>query len=118
AVKVNHIDLISGCVTGKAVAGTDAYNNATNSSTKVIKTFTCEDWKEENGWYVMSYEVKNVGSDMYFRLRGSNLGFGVANETDSDGNPLVDTLVGTNTSAKAYNDLWFYSNPIFVSTSK
>jgi hypothetical protein len=51
---------------------------------------------------------------MYFRLRGTHHAFGDVNaEIDDKGNPLVDKF-GENTAEKAFNDLWFYSNPIFV----
>ncbi len=54
---------------------------------------------------------------MYFRLRGTHHAFGDANaEIDDKGNPLVDPF-GQNTAEKAFNDLWFYSNPIFVTKS-
>jgi len=56
---------------------------------------------------------------MYFRLRGTNLAPNTLNETDADGNPLADALVTIKTpdipaAERAWNDLWFYSNPIFV----
>ena len=41
-------------------------------------------------------------------------GCGVANETDEECNPLNDELMAPNTAARAYADLWFYSNPVFV----
>ncbi len=74
-----------------------------------------------------------ANKDMYFRLRGTNLAPNTANETDAQGNPLVDeaSYVDTpNPDPKAavktptvhgnlpeivWNDLWFYSNPVFVS---
>jgi hypothetical protein len=55
-----------------------------------------------------------VKDSLYFRLRGSNQGLNVNNETDRAGNPLPDSLMGANTAAKAFADLWFYSNPVFV----
>jgi len=68
--------------------------------------------------------LKDVEGNMYFRLRGTNLPPGYPNETDAAGNPLIDDMVcGTgqaaplcNDSNKAYADLWFYSNPIFLET--
>jgi hypothetical protein len=43
----------------------------------------------------------------------------VPNQTDGEGNPLSDTLegYGKNTAAKSFDDLWFYSNPIFVKSN-
>lgn len=114
AVKVDHIDLISGDVTAKAVPGTPEYNNSTNSTTSVITRFTSKDWDYKNGWYTIKYTVKNISKNQYFRLRGTNMGLNVPNQTDENGNPLKDSLVGTNDPAQAYADLWFYSNPVFV----
>jgi hypothetical protein len=66
--------------------------------------------------------VPSVENDLFFRIRGTNLGYGVhvkdaANKTiygtDASGSPLLNTP-GTNNAAQARKDLWFYSNPIFV----
>ncbi|HEX7714937.1 MAG TPA: hypothetical protein VF531_13065 [Bacillota bacterium] len=118
AVKVDHIDLISGEVGAKELPSSPEYSKDTNETTKVIARFTAKDWKLQNGYYIIKYQIKNVGKNMYYRLRGTNLGLNVTNETDKDGNPLNDDLVGTNDRVKAYKDLWFYSNPIFVSVTK
>lgn len=121
-VKVDHIDLISGVVSGKAKPATEAYDKETNSSTKVLKRFTSKDWKtSRDGYYEMSYPVKVTDKDMYFRLRGTNLGVNVTGET-LNGEPLVDAKSTTEDNEarfkeindRNYNDLWFYSNPIFV----
>lgn len=114
-VKVNHIDLIAGEVTGMIKPGAYNYNYDTNLSTKVVAGFTEKDWKTQFGWNTIRYKIKNVRKNMYFRLRGTNLGFNVKNETDVFGNPLNDKRMGENNAQKAYKDLWFYSNPIFVS---
>jgi hypothetical protein len=37
---------------------------------------------------------------------------------DGQGNPLSDELLAPNTQDKAYADLWFYSNPIFVRVTR
>ncbi|WP_260287890.1 PHP domain-containing protein [Peribacillus aracenensis] len=121
-VKVDHVDLISGEVTGKAVPGTPAYNKATNDTTKVVKRFTSKDWKtDRDGFHTITYKVK-ANKDQYFRLRGTNLGENVSGET-MDGEPLIDkkTEIEDNETRfseinkRNYKDLWFYSNPLFVS---
>lgn len=125
-VAVDHIDLIAGAVTGKVgryladgVTLNPAYDKDTNESTKVIATFTRGDFeKDDDGFLTVTYRLKNVKNAMYFRLRGTNLPPNTPNETDAAGNPLIDDLVGPNTAAKAYADLWFYSNPIFVTVSR
>ena len=130
---VDHVDLIAGKL-GEKIAKTDAaYGVDTVTTTSVIARFDAvgnitdskgiksQKWNDlGNGSKEMTIQVP-LNSNMYFRLRGTNLGLNVANETDGAGNPLPDTLVGgfaTNTRAKAFADLWFYSNPIFVKSSK
>lgn len=118
-VQVNHIDLIAGDVTGKAAPNSPEYTKDTNDSTRVIATFTSKDWEvDKNGWCVIKYNLHKVGKNQYFRLRGTNQGLNVTNETDAQGNPLLDSLMGANDAGKAYKDLWFYSNPVFISVNK
>lgn len=113
-VFLDHIDLIAGQVTGRVAPGSSGYNDATNRTTRVMATFGAGDWEDEgDGWHVIQYHVR-LDKDMYFRLRGTNLAPNTPNETDEDGNPLADSLMGGNTAAKAWADLWFYSNPIVV----
>lgn len=129
---VDHVDLIAGKI-GSKIANTDPlYKVDTVSTTKVIARFDAvggvtdskgivsQKWSDKgNGWKEMTMQV-TLTSNMYFRLRGTNLGLNVAKETDGAGNPLVDSLNGGplgNTRVKAFSDLWFYSNPIFVKSS-
>jgi hypothetical protein len=116
---VNHVDLIAGNVTGLIDPSSPEFkSNKTNPSTHVVQRFTSADWTVDGeGFNVITKTVDNVTSDMYFRLRGSNLGVGVKNQTSASGNPLIDMKMGKNTAAKAWADLWFYSNPIFVDVS-
>ncbi|MFM9925927.1 S-layer protein [Variovorax sp. H27-G14] len=118
---VDHIDLIAGDVTGPETPGTPGYARDTNPSTRVVKRFTRADWKlDADGYFAVSYTVK-AGNNQYFRLRGTNLGTDVPNET-AGGEPLADTqTTGTDNvarfnaiNARNYSDLWFYSNPVFV----
>ncbi|MFZ4582656.1 MAG: metallophosphoesterase, partial [Paludibacter sp.] len=128
--ELNHIDIIKGKVTGKIDPASPNYNVQTVTTTSVIarfdgvggvtdtKSITSQKWTSlGNGWVEMSMIVPNVTDSVYFRLRGSNLGLNVTNETDADGNPLADALMGANDATKAFADLWFYSNPIFVYTT-
>ncbi|AKV03698.1 Histidinol phosphatase [Labilithrix luteola] len=121
---VNHVDLIVGDVTGRAAPGTAAYDVATNSSTKVLARFTKNDWTvDKDGYCVVSYKVK-ADKSQYFRLRGTNLGTDVAGET-VNGEPLPDAKITVTEdqarfdaiNARNYNDLWFYSNPVFVTVT-
>jgi hypothetical protein len=70
----------------------------------------------------MTFTVPHVLNDMFFRIRGSNLDYGVEMKngsgqiiygTDEYGSPLKNTP-GTNNADMAWSDLWFYSSPIFV----
>lgn len=120
--RVDHVDLIAGNVTGKAQPGTAAYLLDANPTTHVVARVFDREWKCGNGWCKAKIEAGPVFGSMYFRLRGTNLPPSSPNETDSDGNPMVDDMAcdtgqtppRCNTLEKAYADLWFYSNPIFV----
>jgi hypothetical protein len=128
-VKLDHVDVISGDVTGLIPAADPAYKTAaTNPSTAVAKTFAKANWTVDRGWKVMTFKVK-ASKDQYFRLRGTNLAANTATQTDAQGSPLVDTqdyvdypnpkdggatIVHGNTTDNAWADLWFYSNPVFV----
>lgn len=126
--KLDHIDLIAGDMRPKAAKGSAEYSVDTYNKTAVIARFDAnggvkdangivsQKWiAKEDGVKVIEYEVE-ISKDTYFRLRGTNHGLNVAGETDANGNPLVDTpTASVQEGAKvAFEDLWFYSNPIFV----
>ncbi len=128
---LNHIDLIAGYVTDKISKDSALYNIDSVNTTRVIARFDAtggiidskglisNKWKDlGNGWKEMKITINNVNRNMYFRLRGTNHGLDVANETDGAGNPLSDELMYPNNAVKAFADLWFYSNPIFVKPMK
>jgi hypothetical protein len=129
-VKLDHVDVISGAVTGLISASDPTYlTKNTNDTTKVAKTFNKSNWKKSHGWMTMTYKVKASGN-MYFRLRGTNWKPGMnPTQIDDQGNPVVDTAdyvdypnpvnggltnVNGSTPDNAWADLWFYSNPVFV----
>ena len=122
---LDHVDIIAGKVTGKISPQDPRYTQDEVSTTKVIARFgqkahtdangiKTQLWKDlGNGFKEITFTT-NVDSDMYFRLRGTHHAFGDAkSEIDQFGNPLIDVF-GTNDAAKTFEDLWFYSNPIFV----
>ncbi|WP_244859107.1 hypothetical protein [Shewanella dokdonensis] len=117
---VNHIDLIVGDVGEKALPGTDAYNNSTNASAHVVRSFSAQDWTvDSDGYTTMTYTF-TAAKDQYFRLRGTNLAYNVAGLI-VNGEPQRSANVdGANPdyfeqlNERNYADLWFYSNPLFV----
>ncbi len=111
--KVDHVDVIVGEVNGKIAPSDPDYASAINTTTVVAARLDKTDWKADHGWVTAEFKLKNVSADSYVRLRGTSLGTDVAGET-SNGEPLSDAAMGTNDGGKAYADLWFYSNPIFV----
>jgi len=120
--KVDHVDLIVGDVGPKALPGTPAYDVASNPSTRVLKRFGNADMKlGADGYYVVTTTVV-ASKNQYFRLRGTNLAEDVAGMTAA-GEPLPDAPVNTADNAtrhdqindRNYGNLWFYSNPIFLS---
>ncbi|MBT2756810.1 phosphoesterase [Mesobacillus foraminis] len=98
--QVKRIDLIMGEVTGKA----EDRSSASNPTTKVVKRFTEKDWKQKGEYIEISYKLKDVQKDSYIRLRGTN----------TDQLEPVNDPKGEN----PWKDLWFYSNPVFIKSSK
>ncbi len=99
---LDHVDLISGNVTGyvdpsnlASYAGAWTANKGTpaavNTSTKVAKVFDKTGWTAAaDGTLTMSFRVSGVKASQYFRLRGTNLPANVPYETDANGNPIKD----------------------------
>lgn len=119
APAVDHIDLIAGEIGGRIDPSDPEYANPTNPTARVIATFSTKNLeKDAEGYVTIVHHLKNVTKDMYFRVRGTNLAADTPFETDAAGNPLADALVtknlGIDGAQEAWNDLWFYSNPIFV----
>jgi hypothetical protein len=96
---VARLDLIGGHVSGPVTDRTED----TNSTTRVLKRFAPESWTQDGEYRVVTYELTNVKADSYLRVRGTN---------GAELEPLVDPL-----GEDPWSDLWFYSNPIFVSVN-
>ncbi|MBP2684477.1 MAG: hypothetical protein H6Q79_2516 [Deltaproteobacteria bacterium] len=122
APRVDHIDVIAGRVEGKAKPGTRAYKRDVNPTARVVARISAGNWTCDKGSCRAKIDAGAVHEAMYFRLRGTNLPPSTPGETDEEGNPLSDDEAcgkdqappKCNTREKAYADLWFYSNPIFV----
>ena len=97
---LDHVDVISGLVTGfvdpndqARYAGTLGSAAATNASAAIAKVFNSTNWTASaDGTRTMSYRVPAVRASQYFRLRGTNLPASTPFETDANGNPLLDFL--------------------------
>lgn len=94
-----HVDLVGGPVTGP-VADRDAQ---TAPGTRVVERFEVP--RAPGRTVTLRYRFRNVTEPFYLRLRGSD-----GRQLDGAGNPLVD-VAG---DADPWEDLWFYSNPVFV----
>ncbi|MFF0726899.1 phosphoesterase [Streptomyces sp. NPDC004134] len=94
--EVRRVDLITGSITGPS-ADRDA---DTNPTTKVVARFGPNDWRRQGRDYVIRHTLRDVDGDMYARVRGTG--------TD-EAEPVADGL------ESPWEDLWFYSNPVFVS---
>ena len=128
---IHHVQLIQGRVNpakaGKFLADgvtpNPAFNAIDPTVASIVKTFDAGSWRtDDDGFTTMTFTIPKVESDMFFRIRGTNLGYDAVKKTadgkiiygtDAAGSPLLNTP-GTNSSDTAWDDLWFYSNPIFV----
>ena len=93
------VDLISGPITGPVTDQQTMFA----PNTKVEKTFEVS---QTSGQAVFTYTYKNVGDSFYLRYRGSDGKVLAANGVD----PAMDVMGNSN----PWNDLWFYSNPVFI----
>lgn len=93
--EVRRVDLITGSITGPS-ADRDA---DTNPTTRVAARFGPGDWRRQGEEYVIRHTLRDVDGDMYARVRGTS--------TD-EAEPVADGL------ESPWEDLWFYSNPVFV----
>lgn len=125
--KLDHIDIIAGRVFGIIPPETTDYSKDNVTTTAVIARFDAlggitdntglvsKKWSDQgNGWKKITFEA-GINGNMYFRLRGTNHPLNTAGELDGAGNPLPD-FAGENSAQKAFSDLWFYSNPVFINT--
>jgi hypothetical protein len=130
---VHHVQLIQGTMNpaGRAskfnADGTPntAFNTVNPAVATVVGTFDNDSTSTNPKWTVDAQGYKTitytttVQNDTFFRIRGTNLGYNVTDPafgTDAAGNPLKN-VPGTNSVTAAWKDLWFYSNPVFVTTT-
>ncbi|MBW2543402.1 MAG: phosphoesterase, partial [Deltaproteobacteria bacterium] len=94
---VRRVDLIVGNITGP-VSDRSA---DTNPTTRVLARFSPEDWKRDGAYCVINTRIENVTADTYLRVRGTN-----GDEMEPEPDPRGED---------PWTDLWFYSNPSFIS---
>jgi len=94
---VARVDIITGLLTGVLSDRTQD----TNPTTVVTERFAADTWQQEGAYTVATYMMENVIASGYLRVRGTN---GVELE------PQIDPP-----GEDPWTDLWFYSNPIFIS---
>jgi hypothetical protein len=103
---LDHVDLISGQITGviqpgapgyavanaAGVAGASIVYNPTTTIAQQIQSKDMKSDKQPNGATRYRFRTTFVASDkpMYIRARGTNIPVATPNVTDSAGNPLID----------------------------
>lgn len=92
---VNRVDIIVGDITGP-VSNRDA---ATNPTTKVVARYGASDFRRQGDEYVIRHTLRDVTTNGYVRVRGTS--------TD-EMEPAPDGI------ESPWEDLWFYSNPLFI----
>jgi len=66
------------------------------------RRFTAREWKQDGAWYQVSWELLAPAGGGFVRARGSSTG---------EPAPLADIK-----GEDPWQDLWFYSNPVFIGT--
>ncbi|MET1756118.1 phosphoesterase [Novosphingobium sp. RD2P27] len=94
---VHHVDLIIGSTLGEARAEGQGERN---ESAVVAKRFTASDWRQDGEMQVIRHRLKLPAGVRYIRLRGTNT---------TQAEPEPDRA-----GEDPWQDLWFYSNPIYV----
>ena len=94
--KLNRIDLIQGSVSAEVAS----LETNRNPSTRVVKRWERQELAVEGDYLTGRHQIKNVTEPFYFRLRGTNT---------AEMEPLKDP-----NNENPWDDLWFYSNPIFL----
>lgn len=93
---VARVDLIMGEVTGPT-ADREADSNP---STRIVKRFQASDWTIDGETRTMSITLPALAAGAYLRVRGTN-----SIELEPRPDPPGEN---------PWNDLWFYSNPVFL----
>lgn len=103
---LDHVDLISGQITGvikpgsagyavanaAGVAGASIVYNPTTTIAQQIQTKDMKSWRQQNGATRLRFTTTFTAgrTPTYIRARGTNIPVATPNVTDSAGNPLID----------------------------
>ena len=127
--KLVHVDMITGVVGQKFTPQDESYfDPMAPETTKIAKQWAGDELGEgEQKKLVYSFVAE---TDSYVRSRGSNIPAGTPNERDMNGNPLPDNLSDNiactdpacpphingylDADVEAWADVFFYTNPIFI----
>ncbi|MGD8340477.1 MAG: phosphoesterase, partial [Gammaproteobacteria bacterium] len=93
---VARVDLITGNVDPALIEAAGDIN----PSTSVVHRFTAADWVRDGDYLFMTHEFSEVRDAMYVRVRGTST---------AELEPEPDVI-----DEDPWQDLWFYSNPVFV----
>lgn len=93
---VARVDLIRGLVNKRGAAR----ENDSNPSARVEARFEDAQWTRDGDFSVIRYVLKGVNHSGYIRVRGTNT---------SEAEPQPDQP-----GESPWQDLWFYSNPVFI----
>lgn len=91
---VSRVDLILGQISGPL---TDKTTDR-NETTEVLARFTEADWSVDGPYREIRYQLPNMTTDSYIRVRGTN-----TTELEPTPDPRGEN---------PWQDLWFYANPI------
>ncbi|HEY5665542.1 MAG TPA: phosphoesterase [Gammaproteobacteria bacterium] len=97
---VARVDLIAGNVDPALIAAAGDINPGTG----VVRRFTEADWARDGEYLSMTHELADVRDAIYLRVRGTS-----TDELEPEPD-LIDE--------DPWQDLWFYSNPVFVLVSR
>lgn len=96
---VNRVDLIVGDVIGPEPDRT----TDTNTTTRVLRRFSAGDWARDGELITLAHTFEVTGP-MYLRVRGTST---------MEAEPAPDGA-----GEDPWQDLWFYSNPVFIRTGR
>lgn len=110
--QLKKVDLIVGSITGPANSADTMYA----PNTRVVETFQVPA-NAPGGVHSIRYRLKGNKDPFYLRLRGSDgkrTATGLRGSSVDSSGPKVDALG----NADPWQDLWFYTNPMFVLPKK